>query len=273
MIIACRSTEKGETAKKSIIKSNRCDSKAIEVWPLDLGSYASVKAFAARATRDLPRIDVLLENAGVALQRWDWAEDNEMCLTVNVVSTFLLAFLLLPKMRETATKFNTRPNLSIVTSDTHFFVDFKERNAPEGIFNNMNDKSIGHNMDERYPTSKLLEVFVVREMAARRPASSYPVTINMLNPGMCKSELAREGDARIRIMRFLLGRTTEQGSRMLVHAASAGPETHGEYLNMCKVTPTASVTKGPEGQKAQNRVWDELIEKLEKIEPGVSGSL
>ncbi|KAI4127298.1 MAG: hypothetical protein LQ338_003258 [Usnochroma carphineum] len=271
--LACRSAEKGEAAKKSIVESTKCNFNGVEVWSLDLGSYASVKAFAARATRDLPRIDVQLENAGVAMLRWDWTENNETSLTVNVVSTFLLGFLLLPKLKETAAKFNTRPNLTFVVSDTHFFVDFKEKNAPEGIFNHMNDKSISHNMDERYPNSKLMEVLIIREMAARRSVDSYPVTINMLNPGLCESELAREGNMRIKIMKFLLARTTEQGSRTLVHAAAAGRETHGEYLNMCKVTPTGSVTKGPEGQRAQKRLWDELMAKLDEIEPGVSGNL
>ncbi|MCJ1380925.1 hypothetical protein MMC17_004034 [Xylographa soralifera] len=272
LIIAVRSIEKGEAAKKSIEQSTQCNPKVIDVWSLDLGSYASVKAFAARASSDLPRIDVLLENAGVASLRWEWAEDNEMSLTVNVVSTFLLAMLLLPKLKETAIKFNTRPTLTIVTSDTHFFVDFKEKDAPEGIFNHMNEKS-NANMDERYPTSKLMEVYIVREMAARRPVDTYPVTFNMLNPGLCHSELAREGNMRVKIMKFLLARTTEQGSRTLVNAASAGPETHGEYLNMCSVTPTATVVRSPEGQKTQKRLWEELMTKLDRIEPGVSGNL
>ena len=272
LIIAVRSTEKGEAAKRDIEGSTKCSSNVIEVWPLDLCSYASVKAFTARASKDLPRVDVLLESAGVAMLRWDWAEDNELSLTVNVVSTFLLALLMLPKLKETAAKFNTRPNLSVVTSDTHFFVDFKEGSAPEGIFNHMNKKS-NANIDERYPTSKLMEVFLVREMASRRPADKYPVTINMLNPGLCQSELSREGNAQIKIMKFFLARTTEAGSRTLVAAASAGPETHGEYMNMCKVTPTATVTTGPEGQKTQKRLWGELIDKLEKIEPGISANL
>ena len=272
LIIAVRSVEKGKAAKRDIEQTTKCSSNVIEVWPLDLCSYASVKAFAARASRDLPRLDVLLENAGVAMLRWDWAEDNELSLTVNVVSTFLLAFLMLPKLKETAAKFNARLNLSIVVSDTHFMVDFKEKDAPEGIFNHMNKKD-NANMEERYPTSKLMEVFLVREMASRRPADTYPVTINMLNPGLCKSELSREGNARIKIMKLLLARTTEAGSRTLVAAAAAGPETHGEYMNMCKATPTATITTSPEGKKAQKRLWDELIDKLEKIEPGVSANL
>ena len=270
LIIAVRSIDKGETAKKNIEQSTRCDSSVIEVWSLDLCSYASVKDFAARAS-NLSRIDVLLENAGVAMLRWLEAEGNELSLTVNVISTFLLALLILPKLRETAVKYNTTPNLSVVVSDTHFFVDFKEGSAPEGIFNHMNNKS-KVNWEERYPTSKLMEVFCVREMAAKRSVDTHPVTINMLNPGLCESELSREGNARIKIMKFFLARTTEAGSRTLVAAAAAGPETHGEYMNMCKVTPTATITRGAEGQKIQKRLWGELMEKLEKIEPGISGN-
>jgi NAD(P)-dependent dehydrogenase (short-subunit alcohol dehydrogenase family) len=267
-----RSIEKGEAAKKSIEESTKCSSDVIEVWSLDLASYASVQAFAAKASKDLPRLDVLLENAGVATAKFTIAEDNELTLTTNVVSTFLLAFLLLPKLRETATKFNVRPILSIVSSETHYFVDFPEKDAPEGIFNNMNDESKA-NMAARYPTSKLMEVYIVREMAARKPADKYPVTINMLNPGLCHSELGREGSIALKIMKFLLARTTEEGSRTLVHATGAGSETHGEYLSDCKITETATVVRSAEGQKAQKRLWDELMAKLDKIVPGVSGNL
>ncbi|KAL1855157.1 hypothetical protein Plec18167_002144 [Paecilomyces lecythidis] len=271
--MAVRSIEKGEAAKREIVEATGCDPSVIDVWTLDLSSYASVKSFAARVTSELPRVDVLLENAGIATKKWTWAEDNESTLTVNVVSTFLLAFLLLPKLKETATRFNTRPNLTIVTSEVHCTVDFKEKDAPEGIFNYLNDESKA-DMAVRYPTSKLLEVFFVREMAARRPRDSYPVTINMVNPGFCHSELVREGSSfLLSTMKYVLARTTEVGSRTLVHGVSAGPETHGQYLNKCKVEEPATIVTCPEGPKTQQRVWDELIAKLEKIEPGISGNL
>ncbi|KAK9364653.1 NAD(P)-binding protein [Lipomyces kononenkoae] len=218
---------------------------------LDLSSYASVKAFAARAIRELPRLDVLLENARVATGKWQFAEDNELMLAVNVVSTFLLAFLLLPKMKAAA-------------NDSHFFVDFRERSAPEGIFNHMNVKE-NMNVMDRYPTSKLLEVYVVREMAARG-GENYPVvTINMVNPGLCESELAREGILQVRVMKFFLARTTEAGSRTLVHRDNT--------LDRCKVESVATIVLNSEGQKAQQRIWDELMAKLQKIEPGISGNL
>lgn len=41
-------------------------------------------------------------------------------VTVNVVSTFLMALLFLPILQETGRKFNITPNLTIVSSEVHF---------------------------------------------------------------------------------------------------------------------------------------------------------
>ena len=75
-------------------------------------------------------------------------------------------------------------------------------------------------------------------------------------------------------MKLLVARTTEYGSRTLVHAASQGPESHGQYLHDCKITPPMGpLVLTDEGRTAQDRVWDELVEKLEAIRPGVTRNL
>lgn len=43
-----------------------------------------------------------------------------MVVTVNVVSTFLLALLMLPKLQETSKEFKTTPTLSVVSSELQF---------------------------------------------------------------------------------------------------------------------------------------------------------
>lgn len=187
VILAVRSIEKGEEAKRDIEQTNPSAKNVVQVWQLDLSSYDSVKEFAARASKELDRVDVLLENAGVATGVFSMAEDNEKTITVNVVSTFLLAFLMLPQLKQTAQKFNTRPVLTIVSSEVHHFTAFKEREVPTGqIFAGLNSKEKS-DMPSRYPVSKLLEIFVVRELAEKHPAASYPVTINTINPGLCHS--------------------------------------------------------------------------------------
>ncbi|KAG4440825.1 hypothetical protein IFR05_003697 [Cadophora sp. M221] len=269
IILAVRSTEKGEAAKRSIEASTKCPPETIEVWSLNMCSYASVQAFASRASKYLDRIDVLLLNAGVATGKWTMAEDNELSITVNVISTLLLAFLMLPKLKETAAQFGTTPNMTLVSSGAHAHVDFTERDAAEGIFVRLNDEGKA-DMMTRYPTSKLLPIYIVREMAERKP--EYPVTINLVNPGLCESELAREGNLRVGIMKFFLARTTEVGSRTLVNGAGAGRESHGIYLSECALGETATIVRNEEGRKVQKRLWGELVVKLEMIVPGVTGN-
>ncbi|KAI0146699.1 hypothetical protein BJ166DRAFT_69644 [Pestalotiopsis sp. NC0098] len=275
LIMAVRSVEKGEAARRTLLEATRARPDVVEVWPLDLASYDSVVAFAARAGRELRRLDVLLENAGVASVEWNTVMDNERMVTVNVVSTFLLAFLLLPQLKATAERFEVHTHLTVVTSDTHYLVDFEEAGAPGGIFDRLNDREASlKSMDDRYPTTKLMQVFVVRELAALLPLESNSVIINCTNPGLCHSELSRELDSlQFRVLKFLLARSAEQGSRNLVAGACGGPDTHGQYLDVGRVRMPATVVVGDGGADRQRRLFEELTEKLEKIVPGVTTNI
>lgn len=84
--------------------------------------------------------------------------------------------------------------------------------------------------------SKLLEVLYCRELADHMKKSEKPaVVLNFVNPGLCHSELGREAGLGLKILKMLLARTTEAGSRTLVAAADAGTESHGQYLSSCRV--------------------------------------
>ena len=143
VILAVRSPEKGEAAKKSIEESTK-RLEVVEVWRLDMGSYASVKEFAKKADT-LNRIDVLLLNTGVSLSTYEVCEDNEATITINVVSTLLLALLLVPKLGETASTYATTPHISIVTSELHYLAAFKERDS-RNIIQALNEN---HDLAER----------------------------------------------------------------------------------------------------------------------------
>jgi hypothetical protein len=71
-------------------------------------------------------------------------------------------------------------------------------------------------------------------------------------------------------MRFFLARTTEVGSRTLVHAGSQGVESHGEYLSDCEITQPSAFVTSEEGKESQERVWKELVGKLEGIQSGIT---
>lgn len=155
VILAVRNVEKGEVAKKSIEASEK-KTGLVEVWKLDLASYESVKEFAKRA-EGLDRLDIVVENAGIVTYKWAMMEDNESTVTTNVVSTFLLALLILPKLRETAVKFNVLPRLVIVASFVHFLTNFPERKA-DNIFDTLADQKKA-NMQDRSSTIPLISRF------------------------------------------------------------------------------------------------------------------
>lgn len=269
LILAVRNVKAGQVAKEDIESTTNINTTVIEVWKLDLSTYQSVKEFAQRVAT-LPRLDVLVENAGVAPNTFRLAEGYENTITVNVISTFLLALLCLPKLKATAKQFSVRPRLVIVSSETHSMSKLTEKKAPN-IFEAMNNskKFSGFN---RYPTSKLLEILAFRQIA---PKIDGGVIFNILNPGMCHSELSRDQGSFASVVKFLVARTTEVGSRTLVAAAAAGPESHGKYMTDGKVNDSAlsSFVRGREGVEVQRRVWNELRDILEKISPGITDNL
>lgn len=142
VILAVRDVAKGETAKEDIVRSvkHRTETDAIEVWPLDLCSTKSVLNFAERVKKELPRLDNLVENAGIGTEDYAAIEGFEQTIQVNVINTFLLGLLLLPKLRETKNTFpESAPHLEIVSSESHRFTPFKQINAPD-LYDKLNDE-------------------------------------------------------------------------------------------------------------------------------------
>lgn len=149
---------------------------------------------------------------------------------------------------------------------------FNERNAPS-IFKALADPK-GQYQGDRYNLSKLLEILTVRELAPALSASGKPkVILNTLTPGFCHSELMRHAVFPLNVLGWigkrLIGRSTEMGSRTLVAASVAGDESHGQYMADCVVKEPSKFVRSPEGEKAQRRVYEELLQILEGIEPGV----
>ena len=124
LILAVRTVSKGQAAKEDIVRSEKHRSDgadAIEVWPLDLSSTDSTVAFAERV-KTLPRLDVVVENAGIISPAFALDEGFEQTIQVNVINTFLLALLVLPKLKESKTNHpDSSPHLEIVSSEAHKF--------------------------------------------------------------------------------------------------------------------------------------------------------
>ncbi|KAK6601161.1 short-chain dehydrogenase reductase family [Botrytis cinerea] len=92
VILACRSLEKADKAKLELEQSFPISGHIVETWQVDLSSYASVIQFYEKA-RSLPRLDVLLLNAGIMTKEYRVAEDNESTITVNRFSSSVISYL------------------------------------------------------------------------------------------------------------------------------------------------------------------------------------
>ena len=68
--------KKGNTARENIIAETGCPGSAIEVWELDMASFASVTQFAQRANTTLNRLGGAVLNAGVNTKEWDVTPDG-----------------------------------------------------------------------------------------------------------------------------------------------------------------------------------------------------
>jgi NAD(P)-dependent dehydrogenase (short-subunit alcohol dehydrogenase family) len=238
LIMAVRSLDKGHEAKKKLLASTGRDEASVEVWHLDMDSYNSVAQFAALASQ-LPRLDGVLANAGIMTKQFTVSEGHEKTLTVNVISTLLLCLLLLPKMRESRKQTGWPCRFVIPNSALHYTAPLGELDdGPDHPIIARLDDQAKADMGGRYPLSKLLVLYAVRELADRAKASGKGLFIlNSPNPSYCVSNLTREsrGSVGVKIGERLVARTTEEGSRTLYHGLFAGEESNGQFLTNCHV--------------------------------------
>ncbi|KAE8422759.1 NAD(P)-binding protein [Aspergillus pseudocaelatus] len=271
VVLAVRNLSAGHRAKDDIETSTGKTGVA-EVWLLDLVSYDSVKAFAQRATTELDRIDAVIENAGVALSQRMEAEGHTLPVTVNVLSTVLLAMLILPKLSDSAQHYGTMPRLVFVTSVTGFDCQEAWRNIHDAPLAKMD--SLDMDMMGLYPLTKLMLTLAVRHLATLVPVARTGVVMNLVCPGLCKTEISRNAPAEVQenVANFVAqcGRTAEDGSRTLLHGAVAGIDSHGCFLHSCENEENAvpQWVTNDEGKKWQRHAWEAIAKELESVNPG-----
>ncbi|KIW17787.1 hypothetical protein PV08_04982 [Exophiala spinifera] len=271
VILACRSQSRGKNAKQEIEALLKCSPDIIEVWELDLESPSSIKSFVERAN-DLPRLDVLINNAGIQTIKFKVVYDTERCLAVNVIGTLLLALQMIPKLKESTRTHGTTPHLTFVGSALYDAAKWPE-NHSDDIFAWFKEKSHMDPMNQ-YNLSKLLLMFAVIKLSAAvdpvETSETNPIVINTLDPFFCKTGLASELTGVIKVLfkifEAIAARSSEEGSRLVVQAASAGRQTHGLYMRAGAVQEYAPVVQD---DKRVSYVWDLLCKKLEKLQPGI----
>lgn len=144
----------------------------------DLASFAEVRRGAAELARRFPRLDVLVNNAGVMMnERVLTADGRETDLQVNHLSPFLLTNLLLAgPLAGPGARIVNVASVAHVRGRIHF----------DDL-----DLARGFTPYAAYAQSKLANVLFTFALARRLPATR--VTANCLHPGVVGTKLLREG--------------------------------------------------------------------------------
>ncbi len=218
VVLVARNLERGEAARAEVADAATGEQPGLEL--ADLASLGQVRDLAARLA-GLPRIDVLINNAGLVMaQRSDTEDKIEHTFALNHLAPFLLTNLLLGKLTASPARIVT------VTSIAHRAgrLDLDHVAAPP------------HYLPLRaYSTSKLANVLFTTELARRLRGTG--VTANCVHPGTVRTRFGHEGRFWLRNGVKLGGafmRSPQQGARTVVYLASSpgvAGQTGGYYVN------------------------------------------
>ena len=252
VILGVRSLPKGIAARQRI-EANTGRKGVVEAWELDMSNYDSVQQFAKRACDDLCHLDVVVLNAGISPKEYvvGW-EGWESTLQVNVMGTALLGLLLLPKMKASKTLEQGTPHLIIVTSEAHRWLEDKDLPDAKPYGGNLleavNAKPTeGQSWDGMLQNArtKLFDMYITQALAtlSTQTSGENQVIVTSLCPGACKSELARDFKSAgvayvfaLKMFDLLFNKSTEEGARAYVSAASLGHEAHGAWYKTTALT-------------------------------------
>ncbi|MRG97469.1 SDR family oxidoreductase [Polyangium spumosum] len=217
------------------------ESRSSEVTAVagDLASMSAVRALAAEVASRAPRLDVLLNNAGVFLHERKLTEDGfEATFAVNHLAPFLLTHLLLPALRK-----SDAGRIVTVSSIAHTRgqIDFTDLTS-ERYFHGY----------AAYAASKLANVLFAYEMARRLAGTA--ITSNALHPGVIGTKLLRSGFG-------MGGGTVAQGAATSVRLAT-DPElaaVTGKYFSDEHEEPSSTRSLDRRLQRKLYEVSAELV--------------
>lgn len=207
VVMLCRSGERGERARDAL--RDEVDDAKVELVIGDLSDFATVRTAADRILERHPRLDVLIDNAGLYLDDRRTTDDGwETTMAVNHLGHYLLTRLLLPALRDDGGR------VVVVTSEVHRRGQLAERPLPE-IFRGED----GYSGLQAYCDSKLANVLFAFELARRERRNRTGVTSNALHPGTLATRIwSRNRNLLSLIMRLarpLLGDAREGGEAVV----------------------------------------------------------
>ncbi len=191
-------------------------SGSVESLLCDFASQKQIRALAEAVRAKYPRIDVLVNNAGLVYEKRTLTEDGiEATYAVNHLGPFLFTELILDR---------------VVAAAPSRIVNVSSLGHNRAT---MNLADVGFEKDygimKAYGRSKLGNVLFTRALAKRLEGKN--VTVNCLHPGAVATNIWSRAPAwtkpLLAVIKSLIMITPEQGGQTLVYAATS-PELEGK---------------------------------------------
>lgn len=239
IIMVCRSKETGESALESIKKAS--ESESVYLYTCDLSSQKQVRTLSDQLHRDLTKIDVLINNAGLISKEWRISEDGfEYQFAVNYLSHFLLTQLVVDLLRASeAARIINVSSAAHKAGKIHYTDLSLEKN---------------YTSFRAYAQSKLANVIFSYGLCSR--LFKEGITANAVHPGMVGTRFGtnRNGGSSHWAINIYqkIAKSPEKGAETIVYLASS-PEVNqksgGYYVNK-RAVPSSKISYDPDAATA-----------------------
>lgn len=242
VIIVGRDAGRVAQAQATIKARSGADAAA---YLCDFASFAAVRQMADQVLRDVPKLDVLINNAGAVFARRTLTADGlEATFAVNHLAPFLLTQLLLPRLITSA------PSRIVTVASgrhAHGTMDFDDLEFARG-----------YQILRAYARSKLANVLFASEQARRLVGTG--VTSNSVHPGRVATNIWAGAPSWTKpLIRFWLSRTfisVEDGAAPIIALASRPDldQVTGQYFNRLEAAAPSGVAQDWD---VAGRLWRE----------------
>ena len=231
----CRDLRAAEAVRREILAV--VPGSVVRALPCDLAAFDSVRAAAAGVLAELPRIDLLVNNAGLTSARHRLSVDGyELNFAANHLGPFLLTSLLVDRMAADS-------RIVIVASRAHYRgkLDLDTIQAAHPRYSAV----------AAYDRSKLANV--MHSFALARRLAGRGVTVNCLHPGVVATHLLPRW---LRLIKPLITPVTfdaERGAKTTLYVALAAELAGrtGRYFDEHqREQPAAALANDPRLQEA-----------------------
>jgi retinol dehydrogenase 12 len=206
IVVAARDATKAQALERELAAHDGGEADHILV---DLASLREVRALAHEFKRRYPRLDVLINNAGVFLpRRTETGDGFETTYQINYLSHFLLTHLLLDHLEQSA-----QGRIINLSSSVYAAGRFDVSNLQsERTFSVLGT----------YAASKLFMLMFTRELGKRLAGTR--ITANAAHPGIVRTRMMLRAPGAFRVMSYLslpFSISPARGARTLVYLASS----------------------------------------------------